>query len=534
MKIRRLFSIIVMATALCLLMTSCANATSTTSTTNEGTTTEPKPVTLTLMKMYDWYSNPEGWSWGQDPVTKRLTEVTGVTLDITSPAGNGDEKALAMLASSDYPDIMWMDRNAVLQKYIDEEALYAIDELTSQYDFPSLLGDYIPDNVIKYLLRPDKHLYIIPNWYNEHGELGVGSSVMIRKDCWLEVGSPEIKTMDDYADYLRAVKSANLKFGTTDVMPIHIDTASWRVLALGNLWGESVRDYSYYDSKSDSVRFAMYANGVHDAMKWWNTLYREELADSEVYTLQDQQITENYNAGKYAASICAFWDRTDNDAITTETDPNAFFVSLALPAGQEGVTPKFEGYSLVGWNANVITKNCKDPEAAIRFYNYYCSPDGQRLNFSGVEGITMKGIAADGRGELMDGVYERMSADWSGTSKETGMRLLDLAMYQKYNWEYINETGIRHENRMEVETTNWDATALAIMQFDAASDVGIKWANIQGAINTAGFASILTADSEEKFEAEYAKVLADYENMGLEDVEAGWTELYKATMDLAE
>lgn len=541
-------SIALILTMLITLMSACETASKdkqskgkeqqgnsdTTVSSSEETDAAPKPVTLTLMKMYSWYSNPDGWKWGDDPVTKKITEETGVTIDIISPAGDGNEKATMMLMSGDYPDIMWMDRNATLQKYIDADALYSIDELTSKYNCPDIMGNYIPQNVIDYLKRPDGKLYLIPNWYNEHGELGVGSSIMYREDIYKELGSPELNTLDDYTNFLRKVKESNITFDGTVVSPIALSGSFGQVMTMGNFWGESIANNMYFDEATNSVQFAMRAKGAYESAKWWNTLYREGLADPENLTLESEQVTEAYCKGKYAAFIGNFWDTNDFYEPSLELiNPDAHYISVKPLPAVSGVEAKFDGYSQVGWNANVITKNCKDPEAAIRLYDYLLSPEGQRLTFSGVEGISAEPVNSDGVALLKPEIYEAARADWGATTAKYGFRLLDLCQYQKYNYEYAIETGRRKDNRATVESTNWDATPLMIMQLEAESSEGKKWANIQGTLNTTGLTKALTAKTEADFDKEYYKFLSDLDNMGLKDVEQAWTKLYLDLMSNA-
>jgi len=163
---------------------------------------ELEPITFTAMWMYDWFNT----KWGEDPASRKITELTGVSFDLSAPTGDGNEKASLMLVSKDYPEIMWMDRNAVWHNYVSAGALYAIDELAEQYDCPKLIGEYIPESTVRNLKHPDGHLYGIPNWFSDKGQQSVGGTLNVRIDIYEALGLPEIKTIDDLYNYLVKVK----------------------------------------------------------------------------------------------------------------------------------------------------------------------------------------------------------------------------------------------------------------------------------------------------------------------------------------
>ncbi|MDN5303122.1 MAG: putative aldouronate transport system substrate-binding protein, partial [Fusobacteriaceae bacterium] len=60
---------------------------------------------------YDWYINYSwfGGKWGEDYVTKEITEKTGVSINYVVPAGNGTEKLNTMIASGTLPDLITLD-----------------------------------------------------------------------------------------------------------------------------------------------------------------------------------------------------------------------------------------------------------------------------------------------------------------------------------------------------------------------------------------------------------------------------------------
>jgi putative aldouronate transport system substrate-binding protein len=98
------------------------------------------------------------------------------------------------------------------------------------------------------------------------------------------------------------------------------------------------------------------------------------------------------------------------------TIPKAYAREIAL------VSPDTKYYNPgTGWAALAITKNCKNPEAAIKFMEYMWSVEGMRLSEWGREGIEWT-MGTDG--------VPQFSNEWIAASKDANV------FYTKYNPHY--------------------------------------------------------------------------------------------------
>lgn len=481
-------------------------------------------ITVDAMIMYDSFKDKP---WGEDPVTRRLTELTGVQFEFSGPEGNGDEKANVMLLSGDYPEVMWMDRGPIWDKYVNSGALYAIDELAETYGYDNLIGRYIPQHVVDNLKHPDGHIYGIPNWFNDRGELSVGKTLMVRNDIYRGMGSPEINTVSDLEQFLRRVRDADLTFQGAKVYPLGLDFNEGWLVELGNLWGSRNKDYRYFDERERKVKFFLYNEPSKKALRWLNRMYREGMIDPDNFSFHADARNEAYSEGKFAASFGVFWDYWAPNEGLKRIDPQVYYKAIPAPAGEEGVKPYLQGYSTVGWNVAVITKNAKNPDAIMRYFNYYMSPPGQILSFYGIEGETWE--LANGEPTLNEDVYAEFRKEWPSPSfaLRTGVRYLELNQNQQFNWEKRSESSDRQEDRRAAEATAFDGTALSVLSLDPQSRPGIAWANIKARILD-DLTKIIISPSEEEAEARIAELLRDYEQMGIGGVEKAWTKQYFA------
>jgi len=490
------------------------------------TSSEPRKVTFKAMWMYDWFKQ----IWGEDPASKKITELTGVSFDLSAPTGDGGEKALLMLASNDYPEIMWMDRNAVLEKYISSGALYSMDELAQQYNCPKLLGEYISQSTVQNLKSSDGHLYGIPNWFSDKGQQSVGGSLNVRADIYETLGSPEIKTMDDLYNYLVKVKEGKFTFNGQKVYPFSYTGKADIVGMLANLWGNQIREYKYFDTNEQKVKFYLRNPDVLDAVKFLNRLYREKMLDADLFTYKGEEQLQALAKGKYAVDfgwIWNLWDKVNNPLATI--DAKAYFKAITPPEGKSGTKPFIDSYSTIGWNVAVITKNCKDPEMAIKYFDFYMSPEGQAISFYGIEGETWEWV--DGMPSLKAGVYDSLKADWGGYSKKTGVWYVTFNQNQKYNPEIAEEKGQRKADRTIAEEYSFDGTPISILSLGGDSEEGKAWTNVSMALDKEMTALVISKSEEDCVNA-YNALLKKCEDLGIAKAEAAWTKLYVDRMNL--
>lgn len=479
-------------------------------------------IALNGMWMYNWWQ-PK--TWGNDPVTQKITEKTGVRIDFSAPAGDGNEKANLMLVTGDYPDLMWMDRGSVFQQYIRNDALYAIDTLAEEYGYSEFFGSSIPEVVADNMRSEDGHIYGIPNWFDEDGSWSSSAAVNIRNDIYEELGKPSLETIKDLYQYLSSVKSKRITYQGERVYPLGLDWRLEWLPVIANLWGGRIdQSLKYFDEESKDVKFYLRSDAAYNSLKWLNKLYNEGMIDPENFSYQLQQRDEAYDAGKFAVVFGYFFDLWDSNKILQEENSNVYYKAVEAPQGTPGLEPRMDSYSVLGWNVAVITKNCSDPEAAMRFFNYYMSEEGQILSFYGIEGETWE--MKNGKPMLLPGVYEAKIADWEAYGAETGVRYLDLNQSQKYNWEKDMESGNRKADRAIAVKYGFNGTKLSKLVLDGKSEAGKAWANIEASLLSEVTRLVLT-ENPEHFDGKYQEAVRNFEKLKLGLVEEEWTRLYQ-------
>jgi putative aldouronate transport system substrate-binding protein len=348
--------------------------------------------------------------------------------------------------------------------------------------------------------------------------------VNVRQDIHAALGRPSLATIADLHSYLKAVKANDFRTSGAKVYPLGLDWRLEWLPVIANLWGGRIdKSLKYLDEKTGEVKFYLRSEAAYESLKWLNSLYHEGLIDPENFSYQLQQRDEAYNSGKFAVVFGYFFDLWDPNRVLQSQNSEMFYAAVDAPQGTPGVPALMDSYSVLGWNVAAITKNCSDPEAAMRFFDFYMSEEGQILSFYGIEGETWE--MQDGKPMLLPGVYEAKIADWDGYGQKTGVRYLDLNQSQKYNWEKDMEIGQRKADRAIATKYGFNGTDLSQLVLDGKSDAGKAFANIEASL-LAEVTRLVLVDDPNKFDAKYREVMGNFETLKLALVEQEWNRLY--------
>jgi len=161
---------------------------------------------------FDWYIN---YSWyntgfGENLVSQKITEDTGVFINFIAPSGNEAERLDSLISSDSLPDIItlgwWEDQ---VDTMIEKDMVYALNELADEYD--PYFWKVTDDAVIEWYTRSDGNVYCYPNSsftpedYETHEDIAANQTFLVRKDIYEAIGSPDMTTPEGFQE---AVKKA--------------------------------------------------------------------------------------------------------------------------------------------------------------------------------------------------------------------------------------------------------------------------------------------------------------------------------------
>ena len=466
-----------------------------------------EPVELDLFIDFTWWTVDE-WS---GIIPDELTANGGVKFNLIK-AGDDNQLGL-MIASGELPDLIFTDTQAL--RMCDPNLCYSYDELIEKYNI-----DWQPNEekiaIAKtYNVDPeDPHYYMLKQNYNTKEEWSKAainhpnvSGTLIRQDILDALGNPPMDTLEDYVKVLEMVKEQY-----PDMVPYNAGDPNMRFGDF-QLYYDLRGNYGYESDGSVAYRYT--SERFYEYCKFVNSLYRKGL-----FELEDLGITNGADAEQQVASGRSFsWP-----GMARPTTINNYFGSMlsGIDGAEVGIMSIPDdaedeiSYASVGWAGLFISKNCKDPEAAIKMVAYLNSKEGQDLSMWGREGIDYT-LDEDG--------IPQFSEDWIET-----LNTSDKLMVEKYNYQILTTTELHEtltyyggveETLKEKLLKNCDrfryTPELALVEPVKTSDAGIVQQKIEDAAGSE-LVKIYTAEDDETFDKEYENFQNLMKDMGVDQL----------------
>jgi putative aldouronate transport system substrate-binding protein len=306
--------------------------------------------------------------WGAEEVSKLITEKTGVFLDVTR--STDDTFLPIMLSSGELPDLVYTDSTPAAGQLSNPEICWPMNELVEQYgvDLSASESDLFNNTQL------DGNYYTIKNTATSQDQLtkgevmaGAGTSgLSVNRAIYEELGSPKIDTLADLEAILLAAKEAH-----PERVPLLNDPSYLESFFKRNL---GIPVGSQYDGTKVISEFNN--PQLIEYYKTTNRFAREGLISPESQTYSFEQYLEAKNSGQCFIGLRSCGESYGANDVEDEwfaVDHNLSPNALVIDSG-------------VGWAGLYITKNCVDPEAAIRLFAFHRTEEGRKLASWGIQG----------------------------------------------------------------------------------------------------------------------------------------------------
>jgi putative aldouronate transport system substrate-binding protein len=325
-----------------------------------------------------------------DPVAKKITETTGVTLTVDHPVGGDQQSIPLMIASGQYPDLIYAKGD--LTMLIEAGAVIPLDDLIERK------GGYIKELYGDQLVRlrnstQDPRIYTVGTYGVKTAVWSTDGSMQLQHAVLKELGYPPMKTL---ADYEAAVKAYMRKYPTingqkTIGLSLLIDTWQWYI-DLSNPSGFLIGypDDGQWIVDQETLQ-AQYKFLHHDALlfyKWLNRIHAEGVLDPESFTQKEDVWKAKIASGRVLGLSYPLWGYSDartslvGDGMTERT-----YAYLPITIDDRFVSPMLKDYGFGGGWGIAISSMCKDPERAFEFLDWLCSEEAQVLINWGIKDV---------------------------------------------------------------------------------------------------------------------------------------------------
>ena len=199
------------------------------------------------------------------------------------------------------------------------------------------------------------------------------------------------------AEYEQMIKDYLAKHPKTEDGLDHIGlsmcAADWRwMITMGNpsaFIAEGSPDTGeWLVQEDDSVIFKYRSEKVKEYFRWLSRMYDEGILDSEFATQTYEDYIAKIGSGRVIGLTDNSWNYAEGETIL-KADGKVDLTYAGLPVTLDENTKcaslMYQGLT-VGWGIG-ITKDCKDPVAAIKFIDFMCNDEGMVLRHWGIEGV---------------------------------------------------------------------------------------------------------------------------------------------------
>ena len=369
---------------------------------------------------FDAYHSYQGSvkPWGEDAASKYMNEKFNITVNYSCPEADADSRLNLMISSDDLPDVIIMDRNANWQKLISLGKL--VDINTLRYEGCSFDEDILESS--QKLLSVNGGLYGIPNWARK-GATGGNASWMVNHDVYEQLGSPELKTLEDLHQFMLDAKDKGVK--TSDGqsifpwLPRQDDNGFNTVSAIYRSYGNPNLVDTYWSQADNDIKLAVFDDNYVSALKIANQWFREGLFPETIYTDSNDQYVEKLSNGRGAV---LYYDFSQDDTnhfrtLLQEKDGNTYDL-LGWELKDSPIFPPAEGVDWVygeengtpGSNVNCITTKAENPQRIFDLYSWMLTKDGSINMMYGPEGGLWEGKDENGN-PILKKPEEELSSD---------------------------------------------------------------------------------------------------------------------------
>jgi putative aldouronate transport system substrate-binding protein len=518
----------------------------------ESTAGTKKPITFTFFNVDATEDMPF-----TDPVAKKITQATGVTLKVDRPVG-GDQQAIPlMIASGQYPDFIYAKGN--LTMLIEAGVVIPLDDLIERRgkNIKELYGN----ELVK--LRnstDDPSIYTVGTYGVNNPVWTTDGTMQLQHAVLKELGYPEIKTLSDYENAIKAyiAKYPTINGQKTIGLSLLIDTWQWYI----SLSNPSNFLIGYPDDGQwiiDPVTLQAQYKFLHPDAKLWyqwlNKMNDEGLLDPESFTQKEDIWKAKIASGRVLGLNYPVWGYGDvrssliNDGMEDKT-----YAFLPVTADNRFLCPSLKDYGYGGGWGIAISATCKDPERAFEFLDWMCSEEAQILVNWGIEDVNYKVV--DGKREVPAEEQRRVDTDpdygrktgvgrWSYPFPQRGRGFIDST--GNYITRESPETIKKNYLPVEKETLAAYGVDMWIDLFPPSEALGVSkhgqaW---QYALSPELNAKVTEADNYMKtalaeivlgktgiFDSSWNRIQQNLRRMGIEEANKALTELIQDKLEL--
>lgn len=467
----------------------------------------------------DWYINFSWFSttWGENLVSKAITEETGTAVNFIAPKGSEKEKLGSMISSDTLPDLLtigwWAEE---YRDIVNNGQVYALNELADQY-CPEFY-EVINETTANWYTQEDGNLYAYPNSSYTPEDMEKNDNAysnynfLVRKDIYEALGCPDMTTPEGFQNAVRRAAELYPEVDGEPLIPIGSDEFGDEGCNSFDLYLQAFlavpyeKNGEYYDRYTDP-----------DYLEWlkcFRQLGEEGYLKNDIFLDKRTQLEDKIAQGRY---FCLFYQNMDivqQQQILQQEHPERIYIAVDGPRNSAGDDPVLPVPGIHGWTVTMIPKTCRDPEKAIRFMTYLISEEGQKMVYLGVEGEMYE--MKDGKPQVREEVLlllntDRLAYDEKYGADDTYWMLQNNAM--QLQWQYNTEDPVLQLKEYTYPYVTY--TGQYDLAFAENEEIGQLYSRLKKLWGET-LTDLLLAEDEEAFDRRVQEYMEAREEIGYE------------------
>lgn len=314
----------------------------------------------------------------EHPVWKEVEKLTGINIEFSSPAvGQENEQFNLMIASGELPDIIVQaDRyKGGVTAGIEDGVYQNINKIVDQYA-PNYKAFRESDDMRRKTTLDDKGNILGFQQLSPYSEW-IWFGLLIKQEALDKTGLPVPETVDEWYTFLKKCKEVGYD------QPLNYGS-NYGTIFTGLINGAfGAWDWTFKDDNG-KVAWGPAQPGMRDYLEMMAKWNKEGLLNKDWATADFNQRM----AVAASSSTAVIMDSPDTMWGSWKTQNNIDFVGAPYPVLKKGDKPQstYLHYKNGGWPA-IITKDCKNVEAAAKLLDFGYTKKGWEIMNFGVEGV---------------------------------------------------------------------------------------------------------------------------------------------------
>lgn len=339
-----------------------------------------EPVTITLMPANANLPSGVFGGWAGEYLAEH-----GIILEVWAYS---DDKVNAIMASGDYPDVMFFNNKTDFNVLAEEGLLLDLNEYMDK--LPAVAQDdelkVAVNYVDKYVIDESDKLVVLPTIVGAaSSKMNTGGRALsINWELYEQIGSPEVNSWEDTIDVFKKMQEAWPVSDTgVKTYAMHLyggaDSNHFKgaenILLLSGYTIDWLKWFLVGNTQTGEYEYMLEDDGIYKyAMQYYNILYREGLLDPDSITYDRKTVISIVDT---EGSTLAGWPNVP--AYEKKGFMPLYFDGMRVVNHKQIKT--YGGNNFIG-----ISSKCENVDAALELLNLLADPDSARVLKCGPEG----------------------------------------------------------------------------------------------------------------------------------------------------